>query len=209
MNKFMQLFVGSLLLGVTTLVNADRSLWSDFEEMEEHLDKQIQEMHKNIKALSKLPKNSLTTSLKEDDKHVIITISGIEAQELNATLNDNNDQLSISTPNNRIIVTVKGNLIGIETSQEVKELKEEKKDDTEKRSSQYVGSSYMSTQQTVGAPLVLEKQTIDYDHDSKELVITIPKGEVQKGKSVPIKKISKQKQEKSTKGIVSTPAVEK
>lgn len=195
MENIKKSLLGLLLLSGVILLEARHAHWHDFNEIEDLFENQMEQMRKNMKSLRKIPKSSAPVSFKENDTNVVITILGIDTEELSATLNNTNDQLSIITPENRITISVRDNMIGIETMHEKKELKEKtKKDaDDETMSAQYIRSAYASISQTVSAPLVLEKQTIDYDQENKELTITIPKQELKKGTAVPINKIGKKK----------------
>ena len=189
-----------LILSITILsLVSPMQAFFDFDAFAAHfenIEKQMKKMHKGMKkemkAFRKIPQTKVTVSLKEEDDAVVITFAGITTAE--ATLNDSNDRLSITTPDQRIVVTVRGNMIGIETWQEQKET--HKKDADDMFSAQYIGSSYSSISQIVGSKLLLEKQSTGYDEENSELIVRIPKEVAKKDTPVTINKISKEKSAK-------------
>lgn len=159
-----------------------------FEQMEKQMKKMRKGMKKSMRALQSNSENNTAVSLKEDDDAVVITFSHIKNSE--ATLHG--DHLSIVTPDQKIVVTVRGNVIGIETWTEQKDTrKQNENDDT--FTAQYIGSSYSSMSQTVGSKLLLDEQSTGYDEENQELIIRIPKEVAKKGMPVTINKISKEK----------------
>jgi hypothetical protein len=163
-----------------------------FENIEKQMEKMHKDMKKEMKAFHKIPQTKVTVSLKEEDDAVVITFADITTAE--ATLNDSNDRLSITTPDQRIVVTVRSNMIDIETWQEQKGARKKDEDDT--FSAQYIGSSYSSISQIVGSKLLLEKQSTGYDEENSELIVRIPKEVAKKDTPVTINKISKEKSAK-------------
>src|SRR3972149_3049355 len=104
-----------LILGITALSSlASLSAFFDFDAFDEHFEKMEQHMKKMRKGMKKsmkafqLPENKVGVSLKEEDDAVVITFAGIKNAE--ATLIDN-DRLSITTPEQRIVITVRGTMI--------------------------------------------------------------------------------------------------
>ena len=112
----------------------------------------------------------------EDYDSVIIGITDITAQkqELETTLNESNDRLSIITPENRIFITVHGNTIDVETSRKKKETRKQD-ENNDALTAQSNDSSSSSISQTVSSKLQLSKQEIDYNECAGALIVYIPK----------------------------------
>lgn len=186
----------NLIFSITVLCSlSNLHAFFDFDAFNEHfeqMEKQMKTMRKGIKksmrALQDLPENNVKVSMKEEDDEVVITFSNIKNAE--ATLHG--DHLSIITPDQKIVVTVRGNVIGIETWKEQKDThKKGERNDT--FTAQYIGSSYSSMSQTVGSKLLIDQQSTGYDEENQELIVRIPKKEPKKSTPVTINKISKEK----------------
>jgi len=182
-----------LILSITVLSSlSSLHAFFDFNALDDHFEKMEKQMRKMRKGMKKtvrsmqLPEQSSAVSLKEEDDAVVLTFTDITTAE--ATLQG--DQLSVVTPEQRITITVRGNVIGIETAQEQKETRQKGEDD-DSFTAQYIGSSYSSMSQAFGSKLLLDQRTIDLDEENHELIVRIPKKAAKKSTPVTINKISR------------------
>lgn len=193
--KLLFLFVATVITMPT--IQAKRS-WHgiDFDAIEKFFERQFEQFNQQAKAIHRsrrqplqavaipsvtahatIPLQTLTTSINETDKNVVVTIHGIDTQELDARIQDENNLLTIHTPQERIEIEIDNEYIHVQTHQE--------------RSSQeenhFFGASASTTSQPVSGSPKLGNQTIDYDPGTCTLTITLPKQEIAKqGTSVPV-----------------------
>lgn len=197
MNTHKKLLV-LLLASATTPWVHGRFSFPNFDEIDEFFDKQWEEMHRMRKQMrnsmqsSSIMKSPISATIDDQDKKIVITINGIDAQDINARVNEENTVLTVTTPTDLIRILINGSLVAAEISHESKTAT---KDDKNKE--QEVYSSFVTnTAQTVQGTPLLEQQTIDYDKENKELTITLPKKE--RGKTVAINHVTKLKKQSSS-----------
>lgn len=185
---------------IAALQGAQTYPWfDDFDEVEDFFDQQWQrmadmrkEMRKSMRSFSANLATApvFTSNIADNEKNVVITMRGIEAQELDARVNDGNNKLTITTPTDDIRILVNGNLVTIDAKHEIKTIKKDAQD----KEQEFYSAHASSMSQVVKGALILEKQTIEYDHENKELTITIPKRD-ERGKTVPVTHVSKKKKD--------------
>ncbi len=175
----------------------------NFDELDDYFEQEMEEtinhmnqIHKAIHKATRplhIAQNDPKVVLKDEDRQIVITISDIDTQKLDATVNNASNRLVVTTPSDNIAIGVQSNIVGIEISRQHEAVKKDKKNDNDRETNyeQYVGRSLSRIEQLVDGKPLLDQQTIDYDQDNKQLIITIPKQEVKKDKAVPINRISK------------------
>lgn len=198
--KLMFLFVATVV--TMPALQAKRS-WPgiDFDAIEEFFERQIEQFNRHAQAMrnsrrqpvqavaipaltahATIPLQTLTANINETDKTVVITINGIDTQELDARVNDENTLLTIQTPQEQIEIEVEDNHIQVATHQQRSSQK-----NTSQDKGQFFGASASTISQPVTGDPKLGNQTIDYDPSTSTLTITIPKQIVaKKGTSVPV-----------------------
>lgn len=152
----------------------------------------------------------LQISIQEEDNTVVATIKGIKADKVDATINDENDTLTIKANTTDILVMAKDRILTVAIRHEVPAGKIKSGD----KEIQTFSHSSMQKSRTITSPVMLDKQTINYDQAKEELVITVPKAELKKaGKPVTVNIIGKQEDatnttEKATEVPTTTKAIE-
>jgi hypothetical protein len=190
MNNLTKFLFVALLASNLTSSNTAYGWLIDFDAFQEAIDQQMQSMktmHKQFKTQFSTTQYP-TISINTNEIAAIITVRNIEFDNLEAQLNDDNNQLSISIPIKKIVISTHHNIIGIEE----RDIFEQTKSNKDQKETCYLSSSISHTQTTVPGIPLLEKQSIDYDADKKELIITIPFKQTAKGKPVTINKKVKQ-----------------
>lgn len=190
MNTSNTILFAALLTSFYTSSNYP-SGWFDFDALEDQIKQQMESMRHMRKQCMQQPfwpaPSYQHTSMTTSDKNAIITLADIDGDNIEARLNDANNRLTITTPIKKFTIATRGNIIFIE-AQEVIHSQREKKEGV----AQFYGTSIDQTQTSVSGLPLLEKRSIDYNPDTKELIITIPFQEIQHGKIVPINKLKPQ-----------------
>lgn len=203
MNK-QQLILYICLLTVNfASANSIHAWFADMKILEEQIDQQMQQMKQSVKEMQKqfkhlVPQSSLwiapsyqNITLNQDKDSIIITISDIETDNLEARLNEAGYKLALTTPTNKITIATRNNIVSIEAQETVQ--KRYTENEVKKETApHYFGTSITRMERSVRSRPILEKQTIDYNPEKKELVITIPMQPINKGNKVPINIISTQ-----------------
>ncbi len=188
------------LLSISTASSLLYGRFFDMDAFDEQLEKQLEHMEQSIQHMrqhyKKMGAHSLVTlpnphaiSLASSDKNVTITIADIELDNVEARLNDTNNQLTITTPTKKFIIATRDTMVAVEAQEMVKQ---KEKNDTKKGVLHFSGTSVYHAESSVKGKPMLEKQTTDYNPDKKELIITIPFQEVSKGKVIPINTLTSQ-----------------
>ena len=200
MKKQLTLIIITLFAHSLASANSLHAWFMDMEALENQMQHQVEQMNKSVEEIQKqfsnlVPQSSLliapsyqNISLNQHNDSIIITISDIEADNVEARLNDANNRLTITTPTAVIIVTGRKNIIGIEAQAQVRAQNKED-EEIKKESNHYFGTSITRMERSVSSKPLLETQTIDYDSNKKELIITIPLQRINKGKEIPINTI--------------------
>lgn len=200
MNKPHSLLFSALLTSILTASSPLYGRFFDWDAWDEEIEQQLEQMHQSMRHMRKQCKQmsaqTLVTapasphiSLHTTDKGVTITIGNIEIDNVEARLNDANNQLTITTPSKKFVIATRDTMVAVE-AQEI--VQQQSKDDAKQSVMHFSGASVYRTQSIVGGNPALEKQSTEYIADKKELVITIPFHQVSKGKVVPINRVSSQ-----------------
>lgn len=124
---------------------------------------------------------NITVNDQEEKDALQVTITGIEAEQFDAHFNDK--ELTIQAPHATIELTIHHNILGANITQEIKE---ESKDEKKAHASFFSSSSHV--QQQIARSIDLEKASIEYNKDSKSLIVEIPyKNSKKQVKSIPVK----------------------
>jgi len=206
------LFMAGVLLVSTTIARAD-SLWPSFDrmfdQMEEMFDRHMHFAHDMFNQTrdtfsGTLPaKSGITAQITEDKEKVSVIVNGIRGEELDARLNENNDQLTVTTDDSKIALNLHHparavTSLAVNVRQERKETVEpattkdakgDAKEDKDKekpaaRTNHSVSVSSIAT--SVAGKLSLADNTIEYDETAERLTISIPKPTKPAGKKVAI-----------------------
>lgn len=195
MNTSNNILFAALLTAILSPSSPLHAQFFDLDALEEHFDQQIEHMHQSMQHMRKHYKHDSVAlsaqaiALDIKDKNVIITIAHMEMDNVEARLNDANNQLTITTPTKKFVIATRGNSIAIEGQETIHQ---KSKNDTKDTMTQFSGTSMYRTESYVHGKLSLEKQTTDYNPDKKELMVTIPFEEISKGKVVPINTLPSQ-----------------
>jgi hypothetical protein len=207
MNKSNNILFAALLASTLASSNSVYGWLADFDAVEDFVEQQledslqsIKQMHKQFKHRRPIP-HYQTISVDSNDKLVTITVHAIEADNIEANLNNENTQLSITTPHKKITIKTYNNVLAIEAKETIEQ---KTKDDNQNEIMQFVGTTVSHQESLVAGKPLLEKQTIDYNPDTKDLIITIPFQESNKGKIVTINKLPKKETTTTTSIPVST-----
>jgi len=200
-------FAGTLLCAITSAVWAD-SVWPSFDRLfdtmegmfERHIDFAQKMFSQTREAFSsQLPsKSGITAEINEDKEKLAVIVNGIEGEEIDAHLNELNDELTITTRDSKITLNSYHparmvTSLAINVRQERQESieadtdKAEKKEEREKYpryNNHTISLSSIAT--TVAGRLNLEENQIDYDEDAGQLTISIPKPTQPTGKKVAV-----------------------
>lgn len=128
--------------------------------------------------LPDIPESGIYVHEEYDRVGIAIADIAAQKQESEVALNESNNQLSITTPENRVLITVRGNIIDVETTQEKKETRKQD-ENNDALTAPSDDSSSSSISQTVSGKLQLSKHEIDYHERDRLLVVFIPKEETE------------------------------
>lgn len=166
---------------------------SGLQKAQNGLEKAGQEIKKagqEVKqAIVSALETKLQVSIQENDKDntVAITVNGIKAEKIDATLNDENDTLTIKADNSKVLVYAKDRTLTVAVRQEVST-----KSEDSKLKAQSFSAASMQESRTMSGTVNLDKQTITYDQAKEELTITLPMAAKKAGKPVTVNVIGKQ-----------------
>lgn len=139
----------------------------------------------------------LQINIHEEDSMVVTTIKGIKATKVDATINDENDTLTIKADSTDVTVYAQDKILTVAVRhtnpQTIKAGDKE---------IQTFNAASIQESRTISSPVMLDKQTINYDQTKEELVITLPKSISKKtGKPVTVNIIGKQEVQSEEKSI--------
>ena len=163
----------------------------NFDEMERQIENHMKQMQKMFKETNKQFKESSQNSpiaITQEKNAIIVILSSIESNNIEARLNDINNLLTITFPHKKLVLQAAKNIIAIEL-QESTQSDKEKKDENSEKTMAFIGTSISQLQKTVNGTPLLEKQTITYDETNHALKITIPL-EQKDGKIIPINTVN-------------------
>ena len=162
------------LLTATLAVNArSESAWhisfrQEMQRMEKAFDSMVERMNEFGKeldqSLSAENGTDLGITVEEKDKEsaVIVTIKNLKTEALEASLNDDSDQLKIKTDQDAIILAAQEKLLSLTHTKENK--KEEKKND---KAAVYTSFGAYEMGQLLSGRIDLTKADIQYDKKSQ------------------------------------------
>jgi hypothetical protein len=154
-----------------------------FKEMEDHFRSLQEHVRQGIQGIS----DSAHINLEESKKGVLITIKGIETDKVQATSNDENNNLLIKTGEGDINITTQDNFITIDWQHKKEEQKKNKEGKTE---TVLVSASHNSYNMMLARSINIgdENIEIDYDKATKILSIEIPyvKAPQEQRKAIPV-----------------------
>lgn len=169
------------LLTATLAINArSESAWhtsfkQEMQQMEKAFDSMVERMNAFGKeldqTLSQENNSDLGITIEEKDKEsaVTITIKNLKTDALEATLNDDNDQLKVKTDQDSLSLAAQEKFLSIVHTKETK--KEEKKND---KAALYSSFGAYELGQLLSGRIDLTKADIQYDKKSQTLTISVP-----------------------------------
>lgn len=181
---------GALALLVTSanVAVCDPSLFSSaFKEMQENMQ-QMQETFETIEksfANVRQIQDGIDISIEEQDNAAMITIKGIETENIDASINDDADDILIKTGQGNINITTDEEYVTVNWQGQHE--KEEKNQDGQMQKV-FMSSSQQVFEIMTSHPLNLNENKIDYDKSNKTLRIEVPfvKQPEQQRKSLPV-----------------------
>ena len=170
-----------------------------FEQMDQMFERQLEFMHKMhgqgrqavAKPLAQW-KSGITAEIKDEADAVKVVVNGLRSETLDADLNDRNDELTITTKDGRITLTLDQsvrNYTGLAVSVRQERVDTREDDDKKQQSARSVCAS--SSFQWVTGSLSLEENGIEYDESAERLVVSIPKPAAPVGRKVTINVVNK------------------
>ena len=134
------------------------------------------------------PEIQITMNENSTHNAVVVTVKGIKATNIDATINDENDTLSIKADATEVTIIAKERMltVGLRHAIPAGKIKNDNKE--------IQTFSYQSMQEsrTIAGTILLDKQSITYDQTTQLLTITLPRMEIKKaGKPVPVTVIPK------------------
>ena len=174
-----------------------RSPFAHMDAMMEQMQKNMAQMSKSFDALWEQHQDdsadglSLLIDENKQGNAIVVTASGIEAENINATVNDDQDVLTVKTDNAQLIIYTKDKYISVDLTEQTEESKEQKNKKGEKqRIMHHVASKRSSFGRTVPHEITLGDPypQVDYDKKTKDLTITLSytKHDAKKGTSIPV-----------------------
>lgn len=168
-----------------------------FASMEQDMMHMRQEMQRMQQSMQTIATNQCTkgNSLKPLSSQVtqdpsgsgiILTITNLRADSVDAQVDEHHNMLRITTPTTHIKIASRSSTIAIDIDETIEQQQENKKDGT--------ACSYLSAQsrsyskQEIAKPVDLEKTKIDYNPESQQLVVFIEYADNSKtqGKKLPV-----------------------
>ena len=174
-------------------VNPIESMHKSMKVMEDEMQSMFDTMNKiHQEFFSSWKKESaaqpgqegINIAINEDDSTAVkVIISGIQAEQFDATFNDK--ELTIKAPTATIILASHHAILAASINQEIKQETIDK-DDKEKTSHQLFSSS-SHVRQMISKPVNMEDAIIDYNKETKTLTVTLPAKESKKrSKIIPV-----------------------
>lgn len=162
----------------------EQTMHSSFDAMMKQFDAWEKEMHNALS--QKTPDDDATITIAEDNdtRAAIITIENLLADTVEATVNNDNDRVTINAGNHTLQLALQnGTYLTITANKETSEKKES--DNNETRSLTVSCHSYG---QLLSEAIDLEKTIVAYDKKKKALSITLPFVATKKmtGKKIPV-----------------------
>ncbi len=147
------------------------------------------------------PEIQISMNENSTDNAIVVTIKGIKATNVDATINDENDTLTIKADATEVTVIAKDRMltVGLRHATPAGKIKNDNKE--------IQTFSYQSMQEsrTVSGTILLDKQSITYDQTTQLLTITLPRAIIKKaGKPVPVTVIPKEETPALPKSTEST-----
>lgn len=168
------------------------SMQKSFKVMEEEMQSMFDNMNKmHQEFFSSWKKESVTPTGQEginiaieesEDNTVKVVISGIQADQFDATFGDK--ELTIKAPTATINLAARHTLLSASINQEIKQ---ETTDKNDKKTSQQLFSSASHIRQMISKPINMEDAKIDYSKENKTLTVIIPaKDQKKTAKVIPV-----------------------
>ncbi len=159
----------------------------EMQSMFDNMNKMHQEFFTSWKKESANPvgQEGINIAINEtDDNTVKVVISGIKADQFDATFGDK--ELIIKAETATITLASSHNLLAASINQEIKQETTDK-NNKEKKSSQQLFSSASHIRQMISKPVNIEEAKIDYTKENKTLTVSIPFKDTKKAaKTIPV-----------------------
>ncbi len=202
--------VALLILAISTSPNIYAF---GFQDLDSFFDDQIQYMEQMRDSMRKTEQafktafssnNIASLQITDNEENVVIEIEGIKADSFNASISDNKDVLTISTPTDTIKVSIdelspNREFISVELAQDIREEKTDKKDtkdkndDEKKRVQIFQSSTRMNSGRIIEGTINLDEalknpvHVITYNKATDTVTITLPKIKTKKSEqSIPV-----------------------
>lgn len=170
----------------------DVDSWEDiFADMHNNVEKMHQRLAEDVKSATKHMRAAFdqatmpSLSMEENENALIIKMNDVSDQNIEATTHDN-ERLTIKTPEVSLELAVHDNVLHAQIMREQKE-KEEKEGATKA----FASVGYAETMHTITHSLELDNTKVQFDENTKTLVITIPYLPEKTGKKLAVEKVTK------------------
>lgn len=159
----------------------------EMQSMFDNMNKMHQEFFASWKKESANPvgQEGINIAINEtDDNTVKVVISGIKADQFDATFGDK--ELIIKAETATITLASSHNLLAASINQEIKQETTDK-NNKEKKASQQLFSSASHIRQMISKPVNIEEAKIDYTKENKTLTVSVPFKDTKKAaKPIPV-----------------------
>jgi flagellar hook assembly protein FlgD len=187
MNTFQKGALALLVTSANIALCTSAFFSSAFKEMQESMQ-QMQETFETIeKSFSNMRQiqDGFDISIEEEPNAAVVTIKGLETENLDATINDDADNILIKTGQGNITIATFEEYISVNWQGRKEKEEKNKNDEIQKV---LVSSSQQMFEIMTSKPLNLTENKIDYDKSNKLLRVEIPyiKQPEQKRKPLPV-----------------------
>ena len=176
----------------------DDGLW-DMGDMFEEMQVAQQRMRTQMRSMRSTPMPGIRLSAREDDDKMILTAHAVGESNVTASLNRDQNVLTISTSNGTITLATQrypsrmgwggpsGSLLSYQIVHERREERSQKEDGNQRgqQFSSYASRSASSQTMNIDGELLLKRAAVTYDKTQDALTITIPMMKIEE-KTTPI-----------------------
>jgi hypothetical protein len=180
MRIFNQHLLLSLLIGTSCTAaqaNLFEEMLEEMNEMHVRFEQHMSQFHEQMKKAFVVPMSngisspSLIISENKDNNCVEVILHPMVVKEkiFDATMDEDTNSMTVSTPIGSVFIQTDDNLICVEFNHNIKQ-----EQDEEGNTAHIMMSSYYQNTAVVSAELALEQSHIEYDETTQKLVISIP-----------------------------------
>jgi len=175
----------------TCLISAHARFF-DFDDVFEHMEQNMrymrQEMHELQEALEynatvqpKREHQGSSARITTQEAGIIATINHIQSENIDATIDEDNNLLTVAAGNANITIKIRDAFISLTVQQQTEK-------ELSKNGQRVAEASYSSSSvaQIIARPVQLSQAHVDYDSTSEQLTITLPYIAGKKAKKIPV-----------------------